>query len=234
MSWKFTNEQLFSCLLEFKRTGAELAILNMVMNKRIDGVPQYQIHIRNHNGEMVNIPDNFEDEFYITILLESMVIRLQRLYEIHPTLGNVIVDTMKGCPNILKGLKNLWLQIEDAKDKVESWRNDFLVHSDRRALNFKPHFIIDTEYLETFRKITLASRLAALYYTTIEKFIPYLFKAADIWKEIEYGREDLWYVKEWWNQLKVKEKELIDATNNDLKIHRSSVRIDYPKFENFA
>ncbi|MGI0047744.1 MAG: hypothetical protein ACREBB_11245 [Nitrosotalea sp.] len=216
-------EESNSALKEFRRTNLELFQLILLYDDKLRKTPDIIIEPRQYVELGIS-------GFLEKVLIDLMVIRLYRLYEIHPILGKVLNERAEEIRNLLKILSDVWNQIKSYRKKIKLWRNNRVAHSNDQAKKYVPIHIIDEDYKNTIKDILLCSRLAFWYYYVIYCNAKDLFDVADSIYETRYGKSDYIYSHQMWRDIDKDEETVISEINEKLQ-KGGFMTVPKPKFQ---
>lgn len=148
------NNELDSCLSELDNILNSLMTSNFYLQYFIVYGPKLNIEV-----DKTIFVDNVQP--IRDILLDNMIMQLDKLDELQPQLGKCLKDI--GKENLIKVLKEFWLIIVQNRKKINEWRNKIVAHSKEQSKNYVSYHKLDPEYSETIQNILFASRYAVTY-----------------------------------------------------------------------
>lgn len=157
-----------------------------------------------------------------TMYLDYILLNLDQLLEIHDSqLGKVLKEI--GFTELLVCLKNLWNPINDLREKIRLWRNNYVAHGTYQSANFRTLREIDPDYENTIKKTFFASRLASIYIATIFSNLRSDYKLAISLQRMQMsskGGEWVWEnPNQYWKEMQDKEYELTKEIDEILLKH---------------
>ena len=165
---------LHACLIETEQILDDLMTLNYEIEK-----VTYDM-ATSPDETQYKIADRKKDMF-----LEQTIIKLYKLFEVHPILGKCIVDL--GKQQMLTLLKPHWKKILKHKKMIITWRDQIVAHSGDRAKDFKLFTEIDPAYFENIPIILLVSRYSVIYLWALR--VNLLQEFEDAWKKKDVKME---------------------------------------------
>lgn len=191
----------------------------------------------NHKMENVHDVENPQEESNLInaqsiMIHDYILLNLDQLLEIHDTqLGKVLTEI--NFVDLLKHLKTLWNPINELREKIILWRNNYVAHSINQAINFHALSEIDPDYTNTIKKTFFVSRLATLYISTIFSNLNSDYKTAISLGKLRIesvGGKWAWnnFTSDW-KKMKENEHELKERTDKILEKngYKTTIRLEF-------
>jgi len=174
------TSELDSCLIELEHILSGLMASNYYFQYYVESVPTLNTEFQSVSSKIDNIGP-IQD-----ILLESMIIQLDKLFEIQPQLGKCLKEINQ--TKLTQVLKDDWMIIKKNHDTITMWRNGMVAHSTQQSKNYLPYHKLDPNHIETQESILSTSRFAVIYlWAIVRNILPYFQKAMDRKDQLNEG-----------------------------------------------
>ena len=163
----------------------------------------------------IKFSENKKIDAMLDILLEYTILHINNFFEVLPLMHKLESKTF---PNFIlsKSLDSILNSIKQNGEKIKKWRHNVVAHSKNQAKLYIPYYKQDKDYLDTYKNVHLTSRLIVNYITNFLYNLPLDYKLGQISASMMNKDVKTFSMKQWWSQMRDKEKKILESTNKKL------------------